>query len=716
MTLSSEVRTRPTNSLKRRLSFSSGKLLSAEALPIRASSSDVTVAVHASGQAPQHARRAGVSALALGIGLTTLSLGFLPGTAQADIANFQLDGKIYNKYVSANDGSQGCVWLGNPAWPDNFTGSNGACSEFELGIRANVSKYVKAGVRLQSRWGATWQDWWENGDEKDNINDSVGDSSGESLGLNHAQYMKLRGFWIEAAPPLKTVKSVKVGASDLGMFSPWTIGKIRYIDRDNARGVFVRGAFDKIPLEYEGASIAMPKLFAGPSWNLGNGDPVVGTNAYITQDWAYALKLTSRPSPNIGLRAIGVFTNDQEFNPIDPDTPGTLNPYGQKDGAIDLTSRYRSANATFEVDANPFDWLTVNALGAYSWSDINPDFALNGVTDSLGFTPVIYAHNVNSLAAKVRADATDPFGMGLSFSAEYFNIGADYNAILGSRREADVLLTDGFLEGGQIPTLNIANEFMDWDEAWYESAIGWKGFTLVGTQTFDVSQLRGEVTLLGYNTNGQNWDVDTVYPSFLYGDGYTDTDLFDYANVGDRGRDPRAVFHRFQDRSTVIGALWYDTAFDVGNGLDLKLKGKFIHDGDTRDATLENDTYKGNLLTLRAKASYQVSNEMKAFVGDEINHWREFNRSPLIDDNPGVGYYDYLSRKNKLFGGFEYNFAGMKLTYLAEWVVKDANRADDLEALSGFNPLDIIPRPFSSPDAYQVWNRIRTKATLEAAW
>lgn len=656
------------------------------------------------------------SARTLGSGLALLAVLAAPSVARADIANFQLDGKIYNKYVSANDGSQGCVWLGNPAWPDNFTGSNGACSEFELGIRATVSKYVRAGVRVQSRWGATWQDWWENGDSKDNVTDSVGDSSGESLGMNHAQYMKLRGFWIEVAPPLKTVKTVKVGASDLGMFSPWTIGKIRYIDRDNARGVFVRGAFGKIPLEYEGASIALPKLFAGPGWSLGNGDPTLGSSAFITQDWAYALKLTSNVAPALNLKAIGVFTNDQEYNPLDPDTPGSTNTLVQKDGAIDMDTRYRSANATLEADISPLDWLRVNALGAYSYSDVNLDYTLNGVTDSLGFTPVVFARNINGYAGKVRADATDPFGMGLSLSAEYFNIGADYNAILGSRREADVLLTDGFLEGGQIPTLNIANEFMDWDEAWYESAIGWKGLTLVGTQLFGVSQLQAEVTLLGYNTNGQNWNVDEIYPSFLYGDGFTDTDLFDYANVGDRGRDPRAVYKRNQERSSLITALWYDTVLDVGKGIDLKLKAKYIRDADLRRTDLDNDDYLGNIMTLRAKAAYQVSNEMKAFVGNELNHWRETNRSPLVDDDPSAGFYDYLTRKNKLFAGFEYNFAGMKLTYLAEWVVKDVNRGDELESLAGFGVGDVIPRPFSSPDAYQVWNRVRTKATLEAAW
>ena len=44
--------------------------------------------------------------------------------------------------------------------------------------------------------------------------------------------------------------------------------------------------------------------------------------------------------------------------------------------------------------------------------------------------------------------------------------------IFGARREADVLWTDGFMEGGQLPTLNLANEFVDFDEDWYESIVG----------------------------------------------------------------------------------------------------------------------------------------------------------------------------------------------------------------------------------------------------
>ena len=153
-------------------------------------------------------------------------------TALADIGRFDLAGRIYTKWLYRNDDSQGVLWLGNP-FPagDNYSGNNGVGSEFELKIMGEVSEAVRAEVRLKSRFGALWHDWWENGDLKP----GEIDTSGESLGMNHAEYIKLRGYFIDANLPIPSVRSVLVGSSDLGMFNPWTIGKVRYIDRDNAK-------------------------------------------------------------------------------------------------------------------------------------------------------------------------------------------------------------------------------------------------------------------------------------------------------------------------------------------------------------------------------------------------------------------------------------------------------------------------------------------------
>src|SRR5207248_1935375 len=82
----------------------------------------------------------------------------LAAAARADTVNFDLNGHLYTKYMYQNDNTQGCLSISNPFWVDNIGGHNGACSEFELNIKARVSDKVSAGVRLQSRWGALWQD------------------------------------------------------------------------------------------------------------------------------------------------------------------------------------------------------------------------------------------------------------------------------------------------------------------------------------------------------------------------------------------------------------------------------------------------------------------------------------------------------------------------------------------------------------------------------
>ena len=162
----------------------------------------------------------------------------VPSIGSAELVNFNLAGRIYTKWLYRNNDNQGVLSYGNPFWPDNMAGDNGVASEFELLLEGRVGDYVQAGVRIKSRFGGLWQDWWENGDIK---YDQVENTSGESLGMNRAQYMKLRGYWIRAQLPIPWMDALLIGSSDLGMFNPWTIGKIRFIDRDNGKGIFVQG-------------------------------------------------------------------------------------------------------------------------------------------------------------------------------------------------------------------------------------------------------------------------------------------------------------------------------------------------------------------------------------------------------------------------------------------------------------------------------------------
>ncbi|HEY4220755.1 MAG TPA: hypothetical protein VGO62_05415, partial [Myxococcota bacterium] len=205
----------------------------------------------------------------------------LPPSEPPPLVSFTWKGDFFTKMLLRNNTSGGCVSYGNPAPEgDNFSGDNGVCSELGLTLVGRVSDRVEAGARIQSRFGAEWADWYENGDLA-----SVPDGSGESLGQNHAAYLQLRGIYLRIAPPIPTVKSVLFGASDLGMFNAWTIGKSRYTERDNGRGLFLDGSFGD-PFSYTLGIVALPKLFAGPGYTTGIADPLID-NPFWQRDVAY---------------------------------------------------------------------------------------------------------------------------------------------------------------------------------------------------------------------------------------------------------------------------------------------------------------------------------------------------------------------------------------------------------------------------------------------
>jgi hypothetical protein len=308
----------------------------------------------------------------------------------------------------------------------------------------------------------------------------------------------------------------------------------------------------------------------------------------------------------------------------------------------------------------------------------------------------------------------DPLGVGLSLKVEGFYIGAEYNAVMGSRREADVLLTDGiitggFTRGGQLPTLNIANEFQDWDEPWYESCIGWKGATALLEYVSGSLKLSGEATVIGYNTNAQGRDVKNQYPDFLYTNGFTDTTAFtaaaDYANVYARGKDPRSVYAEFQDRSTWLGVLNAQYALPWWSGASVVGKFKYVHDADGRNknyttlvdgvatSTPHADDYLGEALLLYGALALQPTNELKTTLGYEYSAWNEKNR---VGSQTG-GYFNDNTRRHTARAGLTYLFGGANLSYMIEYFHKD-----------------LLRDPAANYD--QVWNVWRSKATFEVAW
>ena len=627
--------------------------------------------------------------------------------ARADSLNLDISGQIYMKYMYQNNNTQGCLSMSNPFWVDNIGGSNGVCSEASLIFNAKIGPKVSAGLVIQSRWGALWQDWWENGDLKPGIQDT----SGASLGMDHAAYMKLRSVWIRFAPPIPTVSWVTVGSSDFSMWNAWTIGKSRYIDRFNGGGAFVEGKI--VPndgLNYTIGAMGLPKLWAGPGWQTGlkDSDPL----AYLWgTDWAFALKLGSRPFQDLRLTLVGTLIKDWEADRYSPMLTGPPSVDRGADMSIGLVTRFTGVNGTLEAVYTPSwaEWLNVNGMLAASSNYVNPAYATNMVRNGQGFSPVLFLTDPNltpiaaqALAGTLTLSAFDPFEIGLSLQLQYFNIGTDFNAVMGARREADVLLTDGiitggFTRGGQLPTLNIANEFQDWDEPWYESCIGWTGIT--GLLEYVNAGFKGglEYTYIGYNTNKQDRDVKNQYPDFLYTHGFTDTTAFtsqaDYANVYDRGKDPRSVYSQFQQRSTHVAVLNVQQLLSFLPGGVLNAKFKYIHDEDKRKLSDPNSLYLGQAYLGFLSVALQPLPELKTTVGYEYTYWNETGREGTYQS----GFTPASTYRQTAQAGIAYAFGGVLFSYTLQYFWKNLDR--------------------TAPAYYNMhWNVWRSKATIEVAF
>src|SRR5262245_3612690 len=207
---------------------------------------------------------------------------------------FEFKAEAYIKWLFRNNATQGCVTYGNPhPRGDNYTGDNGACPEFALTLIARPISRVEAGFRLQSRFGQQFADWFENGDERD-----PADASGESLGANHAALIQLRGLYVRIANPLPLIDWALVGSSDLGYFDPWTVGRVRFIDRFNARGIFLKPSFGSA-VDLLVARIALSKLFGTANYN--SLEESLVTNPFWARDAIYATSISTRPTLIDGL-------------------------------------------------------------------------------------------------------------------------------------------------------------------------------------------------------------------------------------------------------------------------------------------------------------------------------------------------------------------------------------------------------------------------------
>jgi hypothetical protein len=194
----------------------------------------------------------------------------------------------------------------------------------------------------------------------------------------------------------------------------------------------------------------------------------------------------------VGRLGIGVRVRDQEVDARDRDF----------DDGRDVDFRFRNDVYGVRFGIHPNAKLDIRGQAYFTDAESNPDFGTPTGFGLSGFSPAI-AGEADDEAFKLDVDLNDPFGVGLSFNLEYFDIGAQYSSILAARRESDVLLTEGHdstwifpgpdnsafgvfsgnptrigyggFQGNaqQVATVNVDNEFADFDEPMAESVIGW---------------------------------------------------------------------------------------------------------------------------------------------------------------------------------------------------------------------------------------------------
>lgn len=590
------------------------------------------------------------------------------GATSAGSPLLELKGEAYMKWLYRNDSTQGCVTYGNPhPTGDNYSGNNGQCPEFALTLIGHPSSRVEAGIRLQSRFGLDFADWYENGDKRPKP-----DGSGESLGQNHAAPIQMRGIYVRLANPIPFVDWFLAGSSDLPYWDAWTVGKVRFIDRFNAKGLFLKtsaGPYADIVV----ARIAMAKLFGTANYNV--LEETLVQDPFWARNAIYAASVGTKPGliPGLTVTLNGNVSLDEQADVRDPDAPGSTNTVDRKDGVTAVANRFVGANASLTADLSRFSWLRVRGLVAMSYNHPNSSYVTNLALGGLGFSNIVY-DKVTDAAGTLRVEFPDLLGLGRTLHLEYFNIGANYNAVAGARREDDVLLTDGFFGGGQLPTLNLANELIDFNDVFYETCIGWHGATAVLTQESDLLDLAAEATLIEYNADLQNRNMD-IYPGFGGFTGYTDTDLYSYANTTDRGADPRAVYHKNQSRNTLIfmGRAGFKPRLWAGSRFDAKLK--LIRDVDLRDLSTAADDYRGTMFVGNVSVGAQPLETLTTALGVKIDYWVERGRSGTYAG--GVpSFQDYTTKKFKPYIELKYSIGSVSAAYHLEALKKIVDISD----------------------------------------
>lgn len=585
--------------------------------------------------------------------LAVAALAGVPAAAQ-DGPKLTIGGTTYTKWLWGNQRDQGSVYNFTTVPGEGYS-DNGQGSEVELLLNAKLSKQVEVKARLHSRFN---QNFWTNfggfGGRSDIQNGCTAGDCGEYDPRSN-QYVKLRGVAVTLTPGYKWIDSATIGANDFGQFDPFVIGRIRYIDRDNASGLLFQGSALGRSLTWDATRISLPKLWAGPGFNTGQ---------FHAADAAYGAQLKYTASPTLDFGGLLQWVNDIEVDNTDRNV----------DNGRRTRTRFRNTVLGAKAGLHVSPKFDARLAYYHSSSESANDLAPASFGASAGFSATLAGAHTD-WSGKANFDLNDPFGVGLSFNLEAFHIGAAYVSMMAARRESDVLLTEGhdgafafpgpsnaafgvfpgnptrIGYGGwdgnaaQVATINVDNEFTDFDEQMAETVIGWQGFTIApvfGRGSFDLS---AEYTYLTYDTNWQAFgNPSRSIENTLFPTAEGDTGV---------GHNFRTAYAPFQDKTTHLAVLKGKYVLDVGKGVDLFWKVKYIKEEDKRMNEARFLPYRpgdcattGTLGCQGNKNTYSGSNSTADRYGNPsvvtVNGVRGYQWKPfdsLSDDDRDLKYW-----------------------------------------------------------------------------
>ncbi len=539
-----------------------------------------------------------------------------------------LDFSGSNIYMKFLDGDQRRISLDSG---DTASGADsGQWTEFELRIKATISKQVEAGVRIQSRSPAAY--WTDFGfaDETKAV---------------RAKWMKLRGAYVLLTPGYNWLDQALIGSSDWGMFDPFTVGQVRYIDRDNYNGLYFKGGLPLAGASWEFGRLSLPNYLQS---NYGQGPSCCTTDDTQYQEATY-IGQVKVPAGPVKLTGSYQWFNDHKLATDATPNDGRERETFAKNTVLMLKGEGSVADIV-DIKAAAYRSTYKAPLFDQPWIN-SPKSDINGTAwkVDLGF---------NNLVPN------------LGLNAQIFNIGAGYYSNTAARRETDVLMTEGSeaawygwgqqiwlggaakdytqapssakcaVSGGGVCRSDsglaaganglVDNAFIDFDEAPNESVQGWKGLTLQASYEIAKVSLGAEVTRLNYNYNWQGYSATGPLSNY---------------------------FALNNDRKTNIAVFKAGYVVPVLGGIELGAKYKLVDDknkGDVANATDDRDT-KDSGLTLSA------GNQLFGDLYGSISYGtykRDITKAGAEINN----------KKNIWSLRLAYNLAGFETGLLSQWV------------------------------------------------